>query len=359
LRTRTRIAWTTAISLLIGAAAAEILLRRLCTVCTWTEQNAGGYVSPYQEPPENGWYHLRRPSSVSNYGQPEFDYELRTNSMGIRDVEHPVEKRPGEYRIVGLGDSFTEGQGAPYEDSYLKILERKLRKSPVDRDVRVIVGGVAGSDPFYCYKLLEDRLLRFQPDLIMLAINSSDVTDTIARGGNERFRPDGQVRFAPPPRDEWIFARSHVYRAFTMTVLGYDWFGLSPGEHASKRADAIEKLKALAADYQSLAEREASRFLVILHPDAYELTTATYSFDAEGLMQFLAGRGIPYLDLMPYFLERTGSDPRRIETIYWEKDFHHNTDGYRLFAEGVEEYLRASGLATATLPLESPDLDRR
>jgi lysophospholipase L1-like esterase len=331
------------LSLALCAIAAEIVLRYRCTVCTWMEQNTGEYVSPYREPFHNWWYHLRAPNEVSSYQQPEFDYELSTNSLGIRDVEHPLEKPSGEFRIVGLGDSFTEGQGVPYEDSYLKVLERSLNQRPARVKVRVIVGGVAGSDPFYCYKLLEDKLLPFQPDLVTLTINNSDITDIITRGGNERFLPDGRVRVAEPPGDEWLFARSHLYRVFLMLVLGYDWFGLSPEDHVAKRTDAVEKLKGIADQFQELGRKKSFRLVVILHPDLYELVTATYAFDAEALKRHFSANGIASFDVMEHFLKKVGPEPKDRESLYWKRDFHYNREGYRLFAEGLEEYLTANG----------------
>lgn len=90
--------------------AAEIALRALCSYCTWTEENQGYYVSPYAIR-ENSWYHVRRKNAVDRYPQREFDYEIRTNSLGFRDVEHPVARMPGEVGIMAIGDSFTEGRG--------------------------------------------------------------------------------------------------------------------------------------------------------------------------------------------------------------------------------------------------------
>jgi lysophospholipase L1-like esterase len=331
------------LSLALCGLAAEAVLRYLCTFCTWTEQNIDEYLSPYQEPGPNRWYHLRGPNVVTSYGQPEFDYELATNSLGIRDVEPPMEKPSGEFRIVGLGDSFTEGQGVPYEDSYLKVLERNLNQKQTRVKVRVIVGGVAGSDPFYCYKLLENKLLRFAPDLVTLTINKSDITDIITRGGSERFLPGGTVRFAEPPADEWLFARIHLYRVFRMVVLRRDWFGLSPAEYAAKKTEAVEKLKGIVDEYHQLARKENFRFVVILHPDSYELVSATYAFDAEELKRHFSAKRIGYVDVMERLVEKAGPERKGREKLYWKKDFHHNEEGYRIFAEAIEEYLLANG----------------
>ena len=52
----------------------------------------------------------------------------RTNSLGFRDQEFPFLKTKGTYRIICVGDSLTFGQGIELNNTYSKLLERKLKK---------------------------------------------------------------------------------------------------------------------------------------------------------------------------------------------------------------------------------------
>jgi lysophospholipase L1-like esterase len=327
------------LSLVLCGIGAEIVLRYRCMVCSWTERNYGEYVSPYKAPPGGTWYHVRPPNQVMSYRLPEFDFELRTNSMGIRDVEHPIERAANEFRIIGLGDSFTEGQGAAYEDSYLKVLERNLNDKLDGFHVRIISGGVSGSDPFFCYRLLKDKLIQYDPDLVTLAINSSDVTDIVTRGGHERFRANGTVKFAEPPAVEWLFERSHLYRVLSFNLFDSDWFGLRPSQLRVGHRRSLEKLEMVLDQYQDLTERKGAGFLVILHPDFRELSTRKYSFDVSRLRHHLDENGVNNIDLMEYFLKRMDVESLSPEKLYWQIDSHHNAAGYRILAEGVEEHL--------------------
>lgn len=333
-----------AVTLALCGVGAEILLRATCSYCTWTERNDHPFRSPYETPPDADWYHTRPPNQTTSYQQPEFDFELKTNALGIRDVEHPLAKPAGAFRIVGIGDSFTEGQGAAYEDGYLKVLERKLDATTAATDFTVIVGGVAGSDPIFGYKLLEDKLLEFGPDLVTVAVNNSDIGDVIARGGKERFLDDGKVRFAAPPGDEWLFEHSHLYRFIARELFGYGWLGLSRSERKRRRVKAIAEIAAVLGDFQALAEREGFALVTILHPDYHEFIKQRYAFDVEDLKARLDAQGIPYLDLLAWF-EQTGVlEQEAPETLYWPHDYHNTAQGYARFADALEAFLHARDL---------------
>ena len=52
---------------------------------------------------------------------------VRTNSQGMRGTrEYSLEKPPGTFRIVGIGDSNLFGWGVAEGEPYLQILERRL-----------------------------------------------------------------------------------------------------------------------------------------------------------------------------------------------------------------------------------------
>src|SRR5271170_1922765 len=70
------------------------------------------------------------------------------NSAGMRDGEYSVEKPPGVYRIMMLGDSTTFGWGVREQDTAAKFLERKLNGQlpPGYNKVEVLNTGVGNYD---------------------------------------------------------------------------------------------------------------------------------------------------------------------------------------------------------------------
>src|SRR5207244_5898409 len=72
-------------------------------------------------------------------GQP-----LLINSQGLHDYEYSHRKEPGTFRIVGVGDSSLFGWGVPFEDSGLKVLERRLNEKSRAQKFEVINFSVPG-----------------------------------------------------------------------------------------------------------------------------------------------------------------------------------------------------------------------
>ena len=111
----------------------------------------------------------------------EFEVEVRTNSLGFRDVEHSREKPGNVFRVLALGDSFTFGIGASFEDTYLVRLEEKLNaRSGVHPVIEVIKAGIPRFWPEPQTVLLERIGVGFDPDLVLVSFLPNDVADTVA-----------------------------------------------------------------------------------------------------------------------------------------------------------------------------------
>lgn len=302
------------------------------------ERNGGEYISPYQH--QQSWFLLRPVHAKTTSKGSEFDYELNTNSEGLRDREHPILKASNEFRVMTIGDSFTEGQGARVDETWPRQLEDMLNATSQSQRFRVINAGVAGSDPIYGYKLLEERLLKYQPDLVIVAINSSDINDVISRGGMERFGADGTVVPPRQPKIEWLFEHSHLFRLLAMDVLGYDWLLLTTQERQAFKQDAIERLADVAIRFQALSEANDFDVLVVMHPKMYELKNGKTEYTH--LLPKLDKGSIEYLDLYDYF--RDNIPDGQLEQLYWPIDGHHNAAGYRLFAQAVAEAMNNAQL---------------
>src|SRR5689334_6542450 len=107
----------------------------------------------------------------------EVRYPLITNSLGFKDASpREVPLKSTSRRILLIGDSFAEGIGMPYEDSFAGLLQRAGQRR-ADK-VEFLNAGVASYSPSVYYKKIKyllDTGLQF--DEVVLFSDPSDVTD--------------------------------------------------------------------------------------------------------------------------------------------------------------------------------------
>ncbi len=97
----------------------------------------------------------------------EFTITMDINSRRLRDREHAVGKRPGTYRIVTLGDSFTFGWGVDVGETWWAELERHMAQRLSPTPVEVINLGVYMYTFDQQVQRLEEFGLAYEPDLIV------------------------------------------------------------------------------------------------------------------------------------------------------------------------------------------------
>jgi hypothetical protein len=99
---------------------------------------------------------------------------LITNSIGFRDKEaRKIYNETSKYRIVFIGGSYTEGFMVNYEDSFVGIIDKKLKKYNID----VLNAGVVGYSPSIYYakiKYFLDKNFKF--DELIIYIDVEDIT---------------------------------------------------------------------------------------------------------------------------------------------------------------------------------------
>lgn len=96
------------------------------------------------------------------------------DSLGFRGAEIARAKRPREFRVVFLGDSFAYGDFVNDDDTWPAQLERELRRRC--GDVSVVNAGLPGAS-ISEERPIFTRTLAMRPDLAVLAFTENDVTD--------------------------------------------------------------------------------------------------------------------------------------------------------------------------------------
>jgi len=143
----------------------------------------------------------------------DFKYTMHTNSFGLRSPETTLAKPEGVYRILVLGDSFTEGWGVADNETFSRVLEKRLNEmvrteesiplrvrdpqiaitSPDDTTgieslpavshIEVINAGIGSYSPILEARYLFSKGLEFDPDMMFVMVDSNDLKDEYFYGG--------------------------------------------------------------------------------------------------------------------------------------------------------------------------------
>lgn len=241
---------------------------------------------------------------------PTFGHDIVTNSSGMRDREHTIEKRANQFRIMVLGDSFMEANQVNFEDAFSSVLERTLRET-TRRDIEVINAGVSGwgTDDELTYLVREG--VKYRPDLVLVVMTlHNDISDNLAQkfhsfqNGEIAERPvelTPAVSFVILKMKEWLNAHSHLYR-FLFRVSVMQW--------AAKQGLALEShvgslLRATPPD-------SIVRGWTITEQLLGKLSRVTHSIDAKVVVVLIPLQVQASSDLMGTFLQANNLRPEEI-----------------------------------------------
>lgn len=127
-------------------------------------------------------HHSLVPKAKLHTSNNEFDVTYQINSYGLRDREYALEKPKDVYRILMLGDSYTFGIGNNIEDTFTKLLEKKLQIDFPHKKIEVMNGACSSYSPLLEYLFLIYKGLALHPDLVILNYDMSDVQDDYKYG---------------------------------------------------------------------------------------------------------------------------------------------------------------------------------
>jgi len=119
-----------------------------------------------------GWRKI--PDGKKNHVTYEYQTFESFNSKGIRGTEYSYSKSANEYRILMLGDSFTEGYTVEFDDLFSEILKKKLKNNNI-KYCEVINAGTGGysTDQEFLFFLSEGK--KYNPDLTILMFYYNDI----------------------------------------------------------------------------------------------------------------------------------------------------------------------------------------
>ncbi|HLP49356.1 MAG TPA: SGNH/GDSL hydrolase family protein [Chitinophagales bacterium] len=333
-------------SVLLTLALLEIALRLGGFYRTYSERIGKGYQS-YYNVTYNSWYFTYPPDTSFVADNGDFKFAYTTNSLGLREKEFVEPATDSTIKIITIGDSFTEGVGAPYDSTWPRLLEGDLLYKGIN--THVYTAGMGGADPFYEYTLFRDKLVSYKPDMLVMVINSSDFADYLFRGGFERFKADGTTVYKTGPWYEPLWQYSRTVRLAMHALLGFKKGNLFVQRSRMKEeyAGAVAAIAVACDSIGQLCNSIGCNLTVVLHPSPSEVMYRNQHFHfgpwqykyvseearllADVVQQLdskLTSKGIPVINLWHSF--DTIINTENYLQYTYENDRHFNATGYKI-----------------------------
>jgi lysophospholipase L1-like esterase len=319
-------------------------------------------------------------------------YPFVTNSLGFRDAQvRDVPLTGGLPRILLIGDSFTEGTGVPFEESFAG----RLQAAGTERadKIEFLDAGVISYSPTLYYrkiKYLIEHGLRF--DEVVVFSDVSDVYDDASKyfchDDDPQYQkhcdPDERAFFASlcDPLDAGTTrscsdpighrytksgAGAYLTRHFIVTnavrVIAKFRIQQWLGNQRKRRLEVDTETAWLFADRSREAEyaplgsaggvarsvKNMQALADLLKAHGIPLTIVVYPWPSQLALddrdsrqvslwrEFCATNCKAFIDLLPVFFAEAGKDREWYERLYIPGDFHLSSEGHRLMFEALKQ----------------------
>jgi lysophospholipase L1-like esterase len=278
---------------------------------------------------------------------PEAPLEIvsRVNAQGFRGPLVDAKKPAGVFRIACVGDSHTFGYGVAEGNTWPDALREALSRLPLSQPCEVMNCGVNAYDTEQEVLFLEQYVLPYEPDLVLLQFY---MNDTALRDLPDAPPPEGDfwLELAHPwrrgivrelrQRSQFIdLVLSNIYRRRHLSQFGRD----RVNQYADAAAGWIRCRSAISRASDRLAASNI-RFALVLFPFLFEDGGRLASHGPFSTVSaYCAQRGVACFDFESDFLGRD-LDALRVHPL----DYHTNDAGHRIFGEAVARELDRANL---------------
>lgn len=335
--------------------------------------------------PHPVYHHGIQPLQVSVDAIGKYSAPFFSNSLGMKDAQAREVPLVGDRpRVLLMGDSFTEGIGTPWEDTFAGILAKKMEAQGIE----LLNGGTVS----YCPHLIRlrlnellDRGLRVARVVVFLDI--SDVLNELQYEAH----PDGSVRYDEyaPFRDQagkirrineqcgWLEA--HVEKNFVLlgalvrnlrllwrsreTKVGISDYDQIPrwahhwpdyqGPYSRFVEEGLSRARSQMDQIERRLRGQGIALTLVVYPWPQQIRSGTRSGRGETYWRdWCTDHKVDFVSLYPVFLE-DGPAEKVIQKYYWKDDCHWNEAGQIRVAETLWDRHRA-----ALLPPPAPKASR-
>jgi peptidoglycan/LPS O-acetylase OafA/YrhL len=308
-----------------------------------------------------------KPNQVTHLKYNNYDYILKTNSLGLPGPEiQPIEKPPGLFRILIIGDAFTMPEGMEYDKAYPALLQQKFDP----QRVQVINAGVTGYGPVEELPQLFELLPMLQPDLVVYEFFINEFEE-VQIDPVDRLKGIGLITEGAS-RHRRLFSTSqinaHLSRAReraseTLRNKPGGWrYGKSllqfyeTGRRQMYGPENLALLGRYLAEMKSACQRHGAELVIYFVPGAVAVSKpehidyfpwgvdlsdrSIYELDRplNALRGLAAEIGLPVVDLTSHLKSNT------VQPVYFPGSWHWNPEGHRVVASVIHDDIVGRGV---------------
>lgn len=318
--------------------------------------------------PSSDFHHTLKPNITTSEVWGPLQYTMVTNSLGFKDkAVRSISPTPAKPRMIFIGDSFTEGVGYSYPDTFVGIVDDALALDGIE----VLNAGVQSYSPAIYYAkakyLLEDLGLQFNAYVVCL-----DISDPVDEIKNYK-RQDGKVILGPEIAgptarfvDNYTTLLKNVIKEYQRVMARMFDPEYVSGKHIDRteedRRYGLQEERSLWTTDTSLfdtfgrrglalAEDSMNRLYGLLSLHHVELVLVIYpwpdqifhedlnSIQVTFWQQWAAARDVQIINLFPAFVKNGRAPLKVISEYYVPGDQHWSKEGHRFVAMRILEEL--------------------
>jgi hypothetical protein len=294
--------------------------------------------------------------SEHHYGDLEafFGEDWPVSGRYYRDYVYNEKKKPGVFRIIAVGDSFTRGSAVNFDDSYPKRLERYLNYFGNDQGTRyqVMNLGLAQKSTADELRLIHREAERLDPDLIILGYCLNDAEDWQKPKEIETLRTTYKVHHfrESDGASGFLYDRSALFRLVSRRLFNRQTHrGHIDYYHHLYREDysGWQKTRASLEGLAGFSRKTGIPVLVVIFPLlSFELDDQYPFHEIHKLLhRTMRKAALPYLDLTRMYRK---VDHLRLEAVPYRNP-HPSELAHRIAAEGLWRQLIERKLVPTTM----------
>ncbi len=296
--------------------------------------------------PHHYYHHCLRPMTESEAVWGNNTYIIRTNSLGFKDADmRCVELKTDMRRTLFMGDSFTEGIGYDFEETFVGLLSQRTKDH-----IEILNAGVVSYSP-KTYYLKTEYLIKkgLEFDEIVIMLDISDIQDEIIY---EYFTPSEKPDYLKKidiRLSNYSYSYRHLFRNILKRLLSSDnetdiseiFQGTLPDRGSWSYDDEVfhdwgKRGLALAGlnmeNLIALCKEKGIKPVIAVYPwPAQIMNDSSESRQVVFWEQFCKAEGIDFINLFPYFFVEDSH--KTVVKYFIEGDDHWNAKGHKYIAE--------------------------